>query len=106
MVRGDAAGGLAALRAAWIDGDFSAGDERGFLARYGANIRPEDNFKRLDRLLWDRQGEAARRMLTLVPADYRAEAVARLAPYDRAANADKLVAQGPPALRGDTGPNL
>jgi soluble lytic murein transglycosylase len=103
MARGDAAAGLADLRAAWIDSDFSAGDERDFLARYGANIRPEDNTKRLDRLLWDRQTDAARRMLTLVPADYRAEAVARLALYDRNASADKLVAQVPQALRNDPG---
>lgn len=103
LARGDTAGGQAALRAAWIDGDFNAGDEHDFLARYGANIRPEDNVKRLDRLLWDRQGDAARRMLPLVPADFHAEAVARLALYDRAANAPTLVAQVPESLRNDPG---
>jgi soluble lytic murein transglycosylase len=102
LARGDAAG-LAALRQAWIDGDFNAGDERDFLARYGSNIRPEDNVKRLDRLLWDRQGEAARRMLPLAPSDYRAEAVARLALYDRTGNANALLAQVPEALRSDPG---
>ena len=95
--------GLAALRDAWIESDFNANDERDFLARYGANIRPEDDVKRLDRLLWDRQGEAARRMLPLVPADFRAEGVARLALVDRAANAQTLVAQVPEARRADPG---
>ncbi len=103
MGRGDAAAGLAALRQAWIDGDFNLTDERDFLARYGANIRAEDNVKRIDRLLWDRQADAARRMLPMVPADYHAVAAARLALYGRAANADKLIAQVPEALRGDPG---
>ena len=103
IARGDAEGGLAALRQAWIDGDFSAGDEHDFLAHYGTNIRPEDDVKRLDRLLWDRQEEAARRMLPRVPPDYRAEALARLALYARAPNAGTLVAQVPEALRNDPG---
>ena len=103
VARGDTEGGLAALRQAWIDGDFNAGDEHEFLARYGANIRPEDDVKRLDRLLWDRQEDAARRMLPLVPPDYRAEAMARLALYARAPNAGTLVTQVPEALRNDPG---
>ena len=103
IARGDAAGGQAALRDAWINGDFSPNDEHEFLARYRANIRPEDNVQRLDRLLWDRQHDAARRMLPLVPADYRAEATARLALYARALNAEKLVAEVPLALRNDPG---
>lgn len=103
MAAGDAAGGRTALRQIWIDGDFNANDERDFLARYGANIRPEDNIKRLDRLLWDRQEDAAKRMLPAVPPDYRAEAVARLALYGRAANADALVKQVPEPLRNDPG---
>lgn len=103
MARSDAVGGLAALRQAWIDGDFNAGDEHEFLARYGGNIRSEDNVKRLDRLLWDRQEDAARRMLPLVPADYRAEAMARLALRAQAPNAGTLVGQVPEALRNDPG---
>ena len=103
IAHGDAAAGLAALRQVWIDGDFSATDEHDFLARYGANIRAEDNAKRIDRLLWDRQAEAARRMLPMVQGDYHAVAVARLALYGRAKDADKLIAQVPEGLRGDPG---
>jgi soluble lytic murein transglycosylase len=103
MTRGDAAAGLAALRQSWIDGDFNALSERDFLARYAANIRPEDNIKRIDRLLWDRQDEAARRMLPMVPADYHPVAVARLALYGKAANAETLLAQVPQPLRSDPG---
>jgi len=103
MTHGDAAGGLAALREAWIEGDFNTLDEHDFLARYNANIRPEDNAQRLDRLLWNRQEDAARRMLGMVPPDYRAEAEARLALYARAPNATNLLAQVPQALRADPG---
>ena len=41
--------------------------------------------------------------LPLVPADYRSEGIARLALYDRAPNADALVAQVPQALHVDPG---
>jgi len=99
----DAAAGLVALRQAWVDGDFNALDEHDFLARYGANIRPEDNINRLDRLLWDRQEDAARRMLPMVPSDYRSEAVVRLALYARTPNAETLVAQVPQSLHADPG---
>src|SRR5438445_11900242 len=51
--------GTAALRAAWIDADFGPADESAFLARHAAPIRPEDHERRLDRLLWDGQQEAA-----------------------------------------------
>lgn len=103
MARGDSAAGLAALRAAWIEGDFTQPDERDVLARYGSNFRPEDHAKRLDRLLWDHQGDAARRMLPLVPPDSRALAEARLSFRSRAANADALLAKVPAPLRNDPG---
>ena len=94
-------GGNAALRAAWIDGDLGPNDEKSFLARHSAAIRAEDSEKRLDRLLWDGQTEAARRMLSLVPADYRALAEARLAFASGATNAEALVARVPSQLRSD-----
>ena len=103
MARGQADAGLAALRQAWIDGDFTPSDERDFWTRYSANIRSEDNVKRLDRLLWDRENDAARRMLPAVPPDYRAEAEARLALTGRGGNADAMVARVPEARRFDPG---
>src|SRR6266446_10603037 len=54
---GDLEGGTAALRAAWIGADFGPGDEKTFLARHEASIRPEDHERRLDRLLWEGQQE-------------------------------------------------
>jgi soluble lytic murein transglycosylase len=100
---GDLEGGTSALRAAWIDGDFGALDERNFLARHSAEIRIEDHEKRLDRLLWDGQSDAARRMLPLLPTDWRHLAEARLALAAQASNAEIVAARVPAQLRGDPG---
>src|SRR4029077_3971146 len=49
--RGNAEAGTAALRAAWIEGDFNAADERSFLVRYWGMLRPEDPQTPLARLV-------------------------------------------------------
>ena len=100
---GDLAGGTAALRAAWIAGAFNAMDEKGFLTKHSAAIRPEDDERRLDRLLWEERTEAARRMLARVSPDYRALAEARLALALRAPAAEILATRVPPRLRADPG---
>ena len=100
---GDLSSGTEALRAVWIGADFGPLDERNFLARHSAAIRPEDNIKRADRLLWDGQPEAAHRMLPLLPPDYRTVAEARLALAAQAWNAEALVARVPRRLRADPG---
>lgn len=100
---GDLEGGTAALRAAWIDGDFGALDERNFLAHHSASLRLDDDEKRLDRLLWDGQNDAARRMLPLVPPDWRSLAEARLALAAQASNVGVLVARVPAQLRSNPG---
>ncbi len=100
---GDAAGGTAALRTAWVAADFNALDEKSFLTRHSAAIRTEDDEQRLDRLLWDEKTEAARRMLARVPPDYRALAEARLALALQAPAGEMLVARVPTRLRSDPG---
>ena len=100
---GNLEAGTAALRAAWIDGDLGALDEKNLLAHHSTSIRMEDDEKRLDRLLWDGQNEAARRMLPLVPPDWRSLAEARLALAAQASNAGVLAARVPAQLRSDPG---
>jgi len=100
---GELENGVAALRAAWIDGDFGPLDERNFLARRSVSIRAEDNEQRLERLLWDGQYDAARRMLPLVPTDWRDLGEARLALAALAPDAEALVARVPVKLRADPG---
>jgi soluble lytic murein transglycosylase len=100
---GDTEAGTAALRAAWIEGDFTPADEHRLLTRFSATFRPEDNAKRLDRLIWDGDADAARRMFPLVSADQRAVAEARLALASDVPNVEKLVAKVPAQLRSDPG---
>jgi peptidoglycan lytic transglycosylase len=101
--RGQRGRATAALRAAWIGGNFTPLEERGFWSRHGGQMRAEDNRKRLDRLLWDKQIEAARRMLPRVATDYRALGEARIALATGARYPEKLVAQVPAPLRSDSG---
>lgn len=101
--RGNVEGGTAALRAAWVEGDFTATEESALLARFAATLRPEDHQKRLDRLLWDAQVDAARRMLPLVSPDYAAVAAARLALAADTANPAAFLMRVPGELRTDPG---
>lgn len=101
--RGDVEGGTAALRAAWVEGDFTATEESTLLVRFAATLRPEDHQKRLDRLLWDGQSDAARRMLPLVSTDYGALAAARLALAADAANPAAFLIRVPAELHSDPG---
>ncbi len=101
--QGKTAAGMAGVRAAWRDGDFTLTDERGILARFSAMLRPEDHWQRLDRLLWDGETDAARRMLPLVSADYQVLAEARLALAANSPTFNKLLAKLPARLHTDPG---
>ena len=98
---GDCSGWAAALvRESWIRDTFGTVQEKHFLSLHGQRLRPEDHTARLDRLLWDRQAEAARRMLPKVKADWRALAEARLLLAEgKAADLTKV----PAHLRNDPG---
>jgi soluble lytic murein transglycosylase len=103
LAAGDTVAGTAELRAAWIDDDFTPAEEKSFLARHGGAIRPQDNVKRLDRLIWDGRMAAAHHMFALVSPDYRALAEARIALLSAAPKAALLVARVPEQLRADPG---
>lgn len=103
LYKRDPAAGAASLRTAWVDGDFSPTDEHSFATRFASVLRIEDNVKRLDRLIWDSQTDAARRMLTAVPAETRSLAEARLGLAASASNAEALLAKVPAQLRDDPG---
>jgi soluble lytic murein transglycosylase len=100
---GNLEAGTEALRETWIDDDFGPADEKNFLAHHASAIRGEDNERRLDRLLWDGHADAARRMLPLVPVDWRSLAEARLALAAQAPNAALFVARVAAPLRADPG---
>jgi len=90
-------------RATWIDTNFGGVQEHQFLAQFGRDLRPEDHWRRLDRLLWDKQLPAAREMMLRVDAAHRQLAQARIALQEDKGGADGAVATVPAQLRDDPG---
>src|SRR5579862_238340 len=94
---------LALIRQAWIEGEFTAIEEKLMLQRYRDVLRPEDNARRLDRLIWDEQDEQAKRMLRHVSADIAALGQARLALENESPGVEGLIARVPQNLQNDPG---
>jgi soluble lytic murein transglycosylase len=93
----------ALIRKAWIEGDFSAREEKRFLHKYRRILTRDDHIARLDNLLWDYRRTAANRMLPLVPDDYRSLAQARMRLQRRQSGLDKAIEAVPASLRNDPG---
>lgn len=93
----------ATVRRAWRETTFGTAQEKAFVARFGGRLTDEDHRARLDWLLWERDTDAARRMLRLVDADRRALAQARIGLMDGAGGVDALVARVPQGLINDPG---
>lgn len=91
------------LRRAWIEGSFGRVQERNFLGRHKGLLRPEDHVARLDRLLWNRQESAARRMLRKVDAGHQQLALARIALFNMAGGVDAAIRRVPKGLVDDPG---
>jgi len=96
---GDTATATALIREAWIESDFRARDSKAFYRRYRDHLRAEDHVARLDRLLWDRQRSAARRMYSVVDKGHQLLAEARMRLMAFAGGVDPAVARVPGTLR-------
>jgi soluble lytic murein transglycosylase len=103
MASGRQDDGLDLIRQTWIEGDFTAVEEKLMLQRYRDVLRGEDNARRLDRLIWDEQNEQAKRMLRHVSADIAALGQARLALAAESAGVEGLIARVPQRLQNDPG---
>ena len=86
-------------RRAWVDG---IPDDPGFLRRWSAAIRPEDQWDRFQHLA-DHDPSALTHQLTHLDPVHRAAAEARLALERNAPNAEALLAAAPPGMRTDPG---
>jgi soluble lytic murein transglycosylase len=95
--------GKALIRKAWIEGDFSAREEKRFLQKYRRVLTSADHIARLDNLLWDYRRSSAKRMLPLVPEGYRSLAHARMRLQRRQNGVDKAIEAVPASLRNDPG---
>jgi peptidoglycan lytic transglycosylase len=91
------------IRQAWINGDYSAVEEKFMLERYRGVLRGEDNARRLDRLIWDRQFEEAKHMLRHVGPETAALGQARLGLAEMSPGVERLIARVPARLQGDPG---
>lgn len=95
--------GIEVLRDVWVNGSFGHKQERNFLAGYRRVLRQEDHMARLDRLLWNGQRHQARRVLPLVPPEYRAVANARIRLRRRRRSMSDALRQVPENYRSDPG---
>lgn len=93
------------MRRAWVDGNLSLRDEKVLWAEFGQRFSAADNAARTDRLLWDGNIEAARRMLPRLDPDSRLLAETRIALANNVPGAEKMVAALPAHLREDGGLN-
>ncbi len=100
---GDGDKGQARIREIWITSDLNPFDEKSMLQRFHGVLRPADNEQRLNRLLWDGQTAAAKRMLPLVGNGPRAVAETRIALEALKANANQMAAKLSPEQRKDIG---
>ena len=103
LATGQAEAGRAAVRSAWIDGNFGTAQEKHFYARYRKLLTADDHRTRLERLLWSDRYWPARRMLGRVDAETRALAEARLALMHRRGGVDAAIARVPKELRDHPG---
>lgn len=95
--------GAREIRAAYIDPDLSADDEKHLLSTSGRLIRAEDHRARLDALLWEGNAEAARRMIARVDGDWAALARARMALRQSTRDVDAALGRVPPSLARNPG---
>jgi soluble lytic murein transglycosylase len=103
MASGERAEGLALLRRAWAENNFTRAHARAVYRHHKKDLRTEDHVARLDRLIWDRRRSAARGMLSLVDRGHRRLAEARMALMRRSGNVDALIARIPANLKSSAG---
>jgi soluble lytic murein transglycosylase len=90
-------------RNTWVDTNFGGVQERQFLAQFGQVLRPEDHWRRMDRLLWDKQLQTARDLMLRIDAPHRQLAQARIALQEDKGTSASAVAAVPVQLRDDPG---
>lgn len=103
MDSGHQADAVSLIRQAWIDGDYSAVEEKFMLERYHDVLRGEDNARRLDRLIWDHQFDEAKHMLRHVGPETAALGQARLGLATMTPGVEGLLARVPARLQSDPG---
>ncbi|HWL70756.1 MAG TPA: lytic transglycosylase domain-containing protein [Geminicoccus sp.] len=91
---------------AWVEGRFSATEERYFLAKLGRLLTRDQDRLRLDNLLAARAWEEARRQAKRLDQGRQRLAEARILLQSGASGIDRAVARVPDALKADPGLSL
>jgi soluble lytic murein transglycosylase len=87
----------------WIEGDFTPDEISAFRYRFQNYLRAEDDFARLDRLLWTRQTGAVRALYRVIPEAWQNLAEARIAFYSEDPRALTKLQAVPASLQRDAG---
>jgi len=103
LAAGDLSRSQEVIRNAWIEGDFSATEERAFVHQFGQMLTKDTHARRLDRLLWNGELDQARRMLPRVGFDDGLVAEARMKLRQMAPDVDAAIANVPETRRSDPG---
>lgn len=91
------------IRESWIKGEWVKRSEQRFLEQHATWLRPEDHAMRVDRLLWNDDLTAARRMLPRLQQGPRALASARIKLRSHRFGLDQAIAAIPEHLQQDEG---
>ena len=81
----------------WRTATFKPADEQEFLNKYGAQLTPDDNVARFDRILREGRPQVAKDILSKLPPAYQPLANARLAMATRAADTVQILRGVAPA---------
>ena len=79
------------IRRTWTHDNFPRAEERSFYKKFRKYVTRHDHILRLDRLLWEGNQSAARRMFSKVPKEWVALAQARIHLRARSGNVDALI---------------
>lgn len=91
------------LRQTWINRDFGAVQERGFLAKHRELLSDDDHLARMKRLLWEEQTQAAERLILFLDGPGRSLAHARLTLMRGRGSPSQVMENLPEHLRQDPG---
>ncbi len=91
------------LRESWVERDFNKKEEGKFLKKYKEFITEQDYINRINRLLWDGEIKAAKRIVSKVGKDYQALFNARIKLKSNDYGVDKAIKSIPKNLLNDEG---
>lgn len=103
LAAGMAEAGRSLLRHTWLQADFRPEETKRFHARYGHLLSDELHRQRLDRLIWERDLDAAERQMKHVDQAHRALARARIRLARVESGVDGAIAAVPEELRDHPG---